>query len=153
LRSVDSGRSLAFCVCDGVGSSYRGDFAATYLAVRLVRWLAALPPPNPPGEEDARRDEAWLHARLSAELLMWSRVGQEELRRLTLPPAAGALVREVLEEMREEYGSEAVFLAGRVDRMDDPDDVSAHVAADVGEAGDEAEKASKDDDPDAVAKF
>jgi hypothetical protein len=146
LRSVDGGRSLAFCVCDGVGSSYRGDFAAAYLAVRLVRWLAALPPPAAAASSAAREGEAALHARLSAELLAWSRAGQEELRRLAFPPATGVLVREVLEELREGYGSETVFLAGRVDRLDGPDSGERAAAA----AGDAGASGGKGDPPAAV---
>jgi hypothetical protein len=128
LRSIESGRSLSFCVCDGVGSSYKGDFAAAFLAGRLVDWLAALPPPPPAPPDEAPADEApadearWdtpaLHTRLATALLAWSHAGQEELRRVALPAGANGLVREVLEELREEYGSETVFLAGRADRAD-----------------------------------
>src|ERR1700674_213395 len=31
--------ALCFCVCDGVGSSYRGGFAACYFASQLLTWL------------------------------------------------------------------------------------------------------------------
>src|SRR5579872_1879110 len=40
--SAPAGNTLAFCVCDGVGSSYKGDFAAAFLAERLVDWLDRL---------------------------------------------------------------------------------------------------------------
>src|SRR5437868_7037665 len=36
------GSSLCFCVCDGVGSSYKGDFAAQYLAKCLIQWMQTL---------------------------------------------------------------------------------------------------------------
>src|SRR5215813_12451163 len=39
LVSQQDASSLCFCVCDGVGSSYRGDFAAHYLASHLLAWL------------------------------------------------------------------------------------------------------------------
>src|SRR5690242_19810868 len=42
-QAICQGRSsLSFCVCDGVGSSYRGDYAARYLALCLVQWLQGL---------------------------------------------------------------------------------------------------------------
>ncbi len=106
--------SLCFCVCDGVGSSYRGDFAARYLARHLLAWLQRLPyiPATTTQIEESLR----------AALSRWAERGQEKLRAAAEageadPPGTSGLVREVLMELRETYGAEAVFLAGRVDAM------------------------------------
>ena len=101
------GPSLCFCVCDGVGSSYRGDFAAKYLARSLVEWMQNL--------TDLQVRTADVASQLDARLNLWARVAQKELRQVAIPASTPALVREVLEDLRDTYGSETVFLCGRVD--------------------------------------
>ncbi len=101
------GSSLTFCVCDGVGSSYKGNFAAAFLARRLVATLAALS--ALPATPDA------VESRLTAALAEWAAEAQAELRGVEIGGTSGPLVREVLEELRESHGSETVFFAGRVD--------------------------------------
>ncbi len=107
------GRSLAFCVCDGVGSSFRGDFAATYLAGQLTRWL---------GEQtfsDAEDSEAQVSASLMSALGAWAVAAQTQLVGRAITSSGGELVREALTELRDTYGSETVFFAGRVDAAAD----------------------------------
>jgi hypothetical protein len=106
LRVDGPAHALSFCVADGVGSSYRGDFASGYLSRRLVDWLSGLETPLPT-EEQAR-------ATLAEALTAWRETAQAELAALPVDPEAPALVREVLEELRRDYGSAAVFLAGRL---------------------------------------
>lgn len=122
LLSRREGASLAFCVCDGVGSSYKGDFAAAYLAARLVDCLAALPSmmmggdqTTPPSVVTGARNCERLREYLLAQLAAWAHSGQEELRTLAMPADVDPLVGEVLAELRDGTGSEAVFLAGRVE--------------------------------------
>lgn len=105
--SPGGGARLCFCVCDGVGSSYSGGFGARYLGIHVADWLFALDaiPANAQGLERS----------LSAELAQWSRTAQQELLAAGRPRVGSALEREVLEELRDQYGSEAVFLAGRID--------------------------------------
>jgi hypothetical protein len=107
LALSGDGSSLSFCVCDGVGGSYRGDFAAAYLAARLVAWLRALDAIPEDGEA--------VRAPLTAALAEWAREGQVELCQTPISTQLGILVREVLEELRASHGSEAVFVAGRLD--------------------------------------
>lgn len=98
--------ALCFCVCDGVGSSYFGGFAAQFLARRIVSWLAVLDTLVP----------ARAAATLARALDAWA--GEAHLALPAVMPSvedSGPIVREVLDEMRAEYGSETVFLAGRVD--------------------------------------
>ena len=107
VRIQSDGSSLCFCVCDGVGSSYKGDFAAQYLATHLVQWLQTL--------KDLQGKTSTLVGQLNAQLNLWSRPAQEQLRQVTISQSTPALVREVLEELRDTYGSETVFLCGRID--------------------------------------
>jgi hypothetical protein len=102
--------SLSFCLCDGVGSSFRGGFAAHYLATQLARWLGKLETIQFQDDEVDR-----LQASLANELAGWAHNGQSELVRVSAPPSQSLLIQEVLEELRESHGSETVFCAGRID--------------------------------------
>lgn len=106
--SAPTGNTLAFCVCDGVGSSYKGDFAAAFLGERLVSWLDGL-------DGVPTTDEPFA-VRLRTRLAQWATEAQVELSTQPLPPETQPMVREVLEDLRGEYGSETVFFAGRIDR-------------------------------------
>ncbi len=103
ILSNEDGSSLSFCVCDGVGSSYHGGFAARYLAQHLVDWLYGLTslPAHAVG--------------VSSWLEQWANQGQDELTQLALPTKTPAMLRGFLENLRDTYGSQAVFLCGRVD--------------------------------------
>jgi hypothetical protein len=106
IASEDS-QSLCLCVCDGVGGSYQGDFAARYLATALLNWLIHARP------SDAANHA--LAASLVDDLARWARQGQDGLAQITVAPDTPTLVREVMEETRATYGSETVFLACRID--------------------------------------
>ncbi len=109
VECAHDGDVLCFCVCDGVGSSYQGEFAASYLAKRLVDWL--LQAPRLPW------NEATVHEQLCDQLTRWARSAQTLLLERPLPREAPAMVGEVLAELRSQYGSETVFFAGRVERI------------------------------------
>lgn len=109
---AEQGSSLSFCVCDGVGGSYLGNFAARYLATRLTDYLLTLPaiPRNP-------RKVAVV---LRKQLKLWADEAHAELR-LTAPPlATSALQREILVEQRDQHGSATVFFSGRIDNVSKP---------------------------------
>jgi hypothetical protein len=99
--------SLCFCVCDGVGSSYKGDFAAHYLATHLVNWLHDL--------SDLRPGPLKLGGSLHSYLNKLASPAQSELAALPFPKDRPPLVQEVLAELLSDYGSETVFLCGRLD--------------------------------------
>jgi hypothetical protein len=103
------GSSLCFCVCDGVGSSYKGDFAAQYLATCVVQWLQDLTSTHVHASTFAEE--------LNVQLNVWAREAQVKLQQIALPPETPEIVCEVLEELRDTYGSETVFLCGRIDRQ------------------------------------
>lgn len=105
------GSSLSFCVCDGVGGSYLGNFAARYLATRLTDYLLTLPaiPRNPRKVALALRKQ----------LNLWAEEAHSELSLAALPPSSSALEREILTEQRDQHGSATVFFAGRIDDLSD----------------------------------
>lgn len=105
--SRNNGNSLYFCVCDGVGSSYKGDFAARYLTTQLLTWLQE--PTEVPG--DSELFTPTLHGLLD----LWAYDAHIKLKKTLIPPETPSLAREVMEELRDEYGSETVFLCGRID--------------------------------------
>lgn len=107
LISDASGSSISLCVCDGVGSSYKGNFAARYLAGCLVAWLQKLPA--------LPRRSGKLIRPLHARLNQWAREAQQTLNDFAIAPDAPELVREVLTELRQTHGSETVFFCGRID--------------------------------------
>lgn len=109
LISNAQGTSFSFCVCDGVGSSYKGNFAARYLAGCLVSWLQKLPALPRRGEKLIRP----LHTRLN----QWAREAQQALNDFAIAPDAPELVREVLAELRQSHGSETVFFCARIDSV------------------------------------
>lgn len=103
------GHSLSFCICDGVGSSFSGDFAATYLAGQLTRWL------EEQRLSDGEESEAQASASLMSALDAWAVAAQAQLVDRAITSSGGELVREALTELRDTYGSETVFFAGRVE--------------------------------------
>jgi hypothetical protein len=106
LISNAQGTSFSLCVCDGVGSSYKSNFAARYLAGRLVAWLQKLP-------ELPRRGEKLIRP-LHKCLNQWAREAQQALNDFAIAPDAPELVREVLAELRQSHGSETVFFCARI---------------------------------------
>ncbi len=106
------GSSICFCVCDGVSNSYKGNFAAQYLAECLVDWLQKL--------AVFPRKSSKLLKILRPRLNEWASEAQSALLCFDIPSELPALVREVLEELRSTYGSETVFLCGRIDSVERP---------------------------------
>lgn len=104
---ASKGSALSFCVCDGVGGSFLGNFAARYLAERIADYLLTLP--------SVPREPRKTAVIVRKQLKTWAIEAQQELNQLGLPPALPALEREILEEQRNQYGSATVFFCGRVD--------------------------------------
>lgn len=101
------GSKLSFCVCDGVGGSYQGNFAAKYLATHLTDYLLALP--------SIPRNSRKVALEVRKQLKMWAKEAQQELGLVRLPLDLLALEQEILAEQRDKHGSATVFFCGRID--------------------------------------
>lgn len=88
-----------FVLCDGVGLSYRGDFAARYLGSSLMGWL-----------EEGRDLSA---DQLKMYLDRLASAATEELDREPLEHESG-LMRSVLEDKRRQ-GSQSMYICGRIE--------------------------------------
>ncbi|CAH1211299.1 hypothetical protein PAECIP111890_03689 [Paenibacillus sp. JJ-223] len=110
VNQGDSGQDFAavnmdgdvvhFVLCDGVGMSYLGDFAARFLGNALLEWLVSTPVPSAEGVE-----------RLLRELTV---PASDQLSKLKPLDNSPLLLREVLmEKLRR--GSQAMYVCGRVE--------------------------------------
>ncbi len=97
--------NVAFAVCDGVGQSFMGDLAARLLGEGLVNWLWAL-------DERPESAEAF-SAAVGQSLDALAQQTAPEVAAYKLPPTLPGLVVQAL-EMQRAYGSESMFVAGRL---------------------------------------
>lgn len=105
LSFVSTDDALCFAVCDGVGQSFFGNWAAKFLGDQLISWLTT----GLPGCDQSRRNDE-LGAFLE-ELVVTAR---QEVDALEIPGDLPALLKEALEGLRS-YGSETMFAAGRLE--------------------------------------
>ncbi|BFH63734.1 hypothetical protein [Paenibacillus azoreducens] len=94
------GDACNFVLCDGVGMSYRGDFAARFLGHTLLDWLGTT------------RD--WSSAGFAGFMREITETASEQLRQLTPPGEAPSLLREVLED-KQRLGSQTMYICGRIE--------------------------------------
>ena len=99
---------LVFAVCDGVGGSFLGNLAARFLGDHLIEWLSVYP--SLVKTEQLQRD-------LSRCLRELVGSASHLIENYPLPNDLPPIVREVLEEQRA-YGSEAMFVCGRIEWPD-----------------------------------
>lgn len=99
---------MVFCACDGVGSSFAPQLAAQSLGDRLVDWLFDLP------DETARSAGAVQRA-LAGKLEDWVADGRAAVEQIALPPDLPPLMRGAMENLRDEEGSETLFVCGRIE--------------------------------------
>src|SRR5574341_408155 len=97
-------KSLAFAVCDGGGQSFMGEVAARVLGDGLVEWLWQASRPGS-AEDFAGAVEAALDQMIGQ--------GKQAVEDFKLPDTLPLLVKQAL-EMQRAYGSEAMFVAGRI---------------------------------------
>lgn len=94
------GNVCTFVMCDGVGMSYLGDFAARFLGNALLEWLEKISNPTV---------EAMEH--LLQELTV---PASEQLKKIQPLDNSPLLLREVLMEKRSR-GSQAMYVCGRIE--------------------------------------
>ena len=96
---------VTFAVCDGVGQSFIGELAARILGDGLVEWLWEAP--RPP-------DAVTFASQVRTALNALTDEGKRQVRAFQLPPHLPPLIVQALENQRE-YGSESMFVAGRIE--------------------------------------
>lgn len=94
------GNVCTFVMCDGVGMSYLGDFAARFLGNALLEWLETTSNPTVEAME-----------RLLQELTV---PASEQLKKIQPLDNSPLLLREVLMEKRSR-GSQAMYVCGRIE--------------------------------------
>ncbi|PYE52085.1 protein phosphatase 2C domain-containing protein [Paenibacillus barcinonensis] len=94
------GNICNFVLCDGVGMSYLGDFAARFLGNALLEWLEMTSSPTAEGIE------SYLHEITDA--------ASRQLEQLQPLDSSPLLLREVLMEKRSQ-GSQAMYICGRIE--------------------------------------
>jgi hypothetical protein len=101
---------LAFAVCDGVGQSFMGELAARILGEGLIDWLWQI---GAPDNTDSFADDA------TEALNKLTETSAKEIASFLLPMHLPPMVVQAL-EMQRRYGSESMFVAGRL-ALGDPD--------------------------------
>lgn len=100
---------LGFVVCDGVGGSFCGHVAAAYLGEQLLRFMFEVGP-----IWEAAADTLALSEQASCYLNSWRADGHRLVEEIVLPPDLPALQMQALEQLRQNHGSETMFVAGRL---------------------------------------
>jgi hypothetical protein len=106
LVLCEDDQRLVFALCDGVGESFYGDLAASFLGDRLAEWLW--------NEVNLQDGQDTLRALLRRKLLEWTGPASELVASQALPPGIPALQHEALENKRA-LGSQSTFVCGRLD--------------------------------------
>ncbi len=96
--------NLTFAVCDGVGQSFMGDLAARVLGNGLVDWLWDIKRPMTAEEFSETAAEA---------LNELTESSAQQVTDFKLPEHLPPIVKQAL-EMQRQYGSESMFVAGRI---------------------------------------
>jgi hypothetical protein len=100
--------NLTFAVCDGVGQSFMGDLAARVLGDGLVDWLWDIKRPMTAEEFSETAADA---------LNGLTESSAKQVADFKLPTHLPPIVKQAL-EMQRQYGSESMFVAGRI-HLDD----------------------------------
>ncbi len=96
--------NLVFAVCDGVGQSFMGDLAARLLGNGLCDWLWGI---SCPTSADSFSQE------VAEALNTLTSTSAPQVTAFKLPEALPPLLVQAL-EMQRQYGSESMFVAGRL---------------------------------------
>jgi len=100
---------LTFAVCDGVGQSFIGDLAARLLGDYLIDWLWEIERPGSPEAFSVMVAEA---------LNEYAQESAQDVADYELPGHLPPIVNQAL-ELQREYGSEAMFVTGRINLQED----------------------------------
>ncbi|MGN7356141.1 hypothetical protein ACTHPF_02160 [Paenibacillus sp. SAF-054] len=95
-----AGDACNFVLCDGVGQSYQGDFAARFLGNTLLDWLGTT--------------REWSSAAFTRFMKDITGAASDQLQQLTPPGGVPSLLREVLED-KQRLGSQTMYICGRIE--------------------------------------
>lgn len=98
--AIDGG-VCSFVLCDGVGLSYRGDFASSFLGRGLLAWLRS-------GSELSQNQ-------LERKLQELTTASAKESDFYEMKDSTPQLLKEVLQE-KQRLGSEAMYICGRIEK-------------------------------------
>jgi len=109
--------TLVFVICDGVSGSFFGDIAAKFLGDRLLEELH-----RDLGSELAAMDtDSERKEKMTQCLNDWARDSHDKVEKVELSQLP-FLHREALRGLRDQYGSETVFVCGRISFHDSNQD-------------------------------
>lgn len=97
--AVDGG-ICSFVLCDGVGLSYRGDFASKFLGRNLLEWL--------------RKGSELSAPQLERKLQELTKASSQEADYYRVDESTPQLLKEVLQE-KQQLGSESMYICGRIE--------------------------------------
>lgn len=97
--AVDGG-TCSFVLCDGVGLSYRGDFASQFLGRNLLEWLR-------------KGNELSAH-QFERKLQELTELSSREADLYRVEEGTPQLLKEVLQE-KQRLGSESMYICGRIE--------------------------------------
>ena len=112
-KEQDDEKILGFAICDGVGGSFCGEVAAQYLGNKLINDFIF-----PVGYTLERLSISEVKEETINYLLKWKEAGHNEVEKRPLPADIPPMLKQALEQQRQ-YGSEAVFVCGRLVLRDD----------------------------------
>lgn len=101
-----SPRGLVFALCDGVAGSFSGELAALFLGRSVLDWFT--------DSETENVEPDQVEARLGQYLAGLTTTATRQVQAVSIPQGVAPAIANVLEAKRD-LGSEAMFVAGRVD--------------------------------------
>lgn len=106
LTFQTDGNRFVFALCDGVGSSFMGDWASRFLGERLSRYFAKL---------DLNLPEVKIKQNVFDWLMSLQPEANSLILSYPLPETDSPLIKLAIEIQREDFGSQSAFVAGVVD--------------------------------------
>ncbi|MBX3037146.1 MAG: protein phosphatase 2C domain-containing protein [Anaerolineales bacterium] len=119
---------LAFAICDGVGSSFVGNIASKFLGDYLINYFWDF-------DHDLREywvvSESNIKKKIIKSMRLWSDTAQTTVRKYMFPDNISDLHKAGLEALRDEHGSETVFIAGLINFEDEKYSILTIGAGDI----------------------
>ena len=105
LAIKEDGQKFVFGICDGISASFFGEVAAKFLGEKLMDYLWGF-------ELTEYNDQ--FRAEFNEKLREWAVEATELLEKVELPDSP-PMLRDVLKQQQQDYGSQTTFSAGVID--------------------------------------